>query len=85
MPKLIGRYPNLTKCRNPLNKETIVTIQYLHSYKQKSIQIGCADGIFAFRLMFSYGQRSKCADLLNSYKPSIKIFCGTAHNIMFML
>ena len=30
-------------------------------------QIGCADGIFAFQLMFSYGQRSKCADLLNSY------------------
>ncbi len=30
-------------------------------------QIGCADGIFAFRLMFYYGQRSKCADLLNSY------------------
>ena len=30
-------------------------------------QIGCADGIFAFQLMFSYGQRSKCADLPNSY------------------
>ena len=30
-------------------------------------QIGCSDGIFAFRPMFSYGQRSKCADLLNSY------------------
>ena len=30
-------------------------------------QIGFADGIFAFRPMFYYGQRSKCADLLNSY------------------
>ena len=46
----------------------MVTIQYLHSYKQKSFEIGCADGIFAFQPMFSYGQRSKCADLLNSYK-----------------
>ena len=30
-------------------------------------QISFADGIFAFQPMFSYGQRSKCADLLNSY------------------
>ena len=30
-------------------------------------RISCADGIFAFQPMFSYGQRSKCADLLNSY------------------
>ena len=28
-------------------------------------RIGCADGILTFLLMFSYGQRSKCADLLN--------------------
>lgn len=28
---------------------------------------GCADGIFAFQLMFSCGQHSKRADLLNSY------------------
>ena len=27
-------------------------------------QIGYTDGIFAVQLMFSYGQRSKCADLL---------------------
>ena len=31
-------------------------------------QIGCTDGIFVFQSMFSYGQRSKCAELLNSYK-----------------
>ena len=30
-------------------------------------QISFAEGIFAFQPMFSYGQRSKCADLLNSY------------------
>ena len=34
-------------------------------------QISFADGIFAFQPMFSYGQRSKCADLLNSYKKRI--------------
>ena len=44
-----------------------VTIQYLHSYVQNPFQISFADGIFAFQPMFSYGQRSKCADLLNSY------------------
>ena len=31
-------------------------------------QISFTDGIFAFQPMFSYGQRGKCADLLNSYK-----------------
>ena len=45
----------------------ISNLRYFHSYKQKSFETGCADGIFAFQLMFSYGQRSKCADLLNSY------------------
>ena len=35
--------------------------------KQGKNPIGFADGIFAFRPMFYYGQRSKCADLLNSY------------------
>ena len=44
-----------------------VTVQYPHSYEQNPLQIGFADGIFAFRPMFYYGQRSKCADLLNSY------------------
>ena len=33
-------------------------------------QISFADGIFAFQPMFSYGQRSKCADLLNSYEKT---------------
>lgn len=56
-----------------------VTVQYLHTYRnlprsfpsdawqvtrKNPFQIGCADGIFAFKPMFSYGQRSKCADLL---------------------
>ena len=41
-----------------------------HSYAQKSIPIGCADRIFAFYSKFSYGQRSKCADLLNTYFPA---------------
>ena len=57
-------------------------VQYLHTYgnlprsfpsdawhvtRKNPFQIGFADGIFAFKPMFSYGQRSKCADLLNSY------------------
>ena len=47
----------------------IVTIQYLHSFTCKNpFQISFADGIFVFQSMFSYGQRSKCAELLNSYK-----------------
>ena len=61
---------------------TFVTVQYLHTYRnlprsfpsdawhvtrKNPFQIGYADGIFAFKLMFSYGQRSKCADLLNRY------------------
>ena len=50
----------------------MATIQSLHSYKQNPFQIGCADGIFVFRPMFSYGQRSKCTDLLNGYN----IFCS---------
>ena len=52
--------------RQPVAKH-IVTIQYLHSYTQNPFQISFADGIFALQPMFSYGQRSKCADLLNSY------------------
>nr|DAO06967.1 MAG TPA: hypothetical protein [Caudoviricetes sp.] len=35
--------------------------------RKNPFQISFADGIFAFRPMFSYGQRSKRADLLNSY------------------
>jgi len=35
-------------------------------------QIGCTDGIFVFQIMFSYGLRSKCADLWNSYNSHSK-------------
>jgi len=35
-------------------------------------QIGCTDGIFVFQIMFSYGLRSKCADLRNSYNSHSK-------------
>ena len=44
-----------------------VTVQSLTVTSKNPFQIGFADGIFAFKPMFSYGQRSKCADLLNSY------------------
>ena len=39
--------------------------------RKNPFQIGCADKIFAIYSKFSYGQRSKCADLLNSYNYSI--------------
>ena len=48
-----------------------VTVQYLHSHEQKSMKIACGNGIFACHPVFSYGQRSKCADLLNSYIYSL--------------
>ncbi len=58
----------------------IVTVQYLHSHEQKSMKIACSNGIFACHPMFSYGQRSKCADLLNSYHTSyLKFFCCTRY------
>ena len=44
-----------------------VTVQYLTVTRKNPFHIGCADRIFAFYSKFSYGQRSKCADLLNSY------------------
>ena len=62
-----------------------VTVQYLHTYRnlprsfpsdawqvtsKNPFQIGFADGIFAFKPVFYYGQRSKCADLLNDYELS---------------
>ena len=51
-----------------------VTVQYLTVTRKNPFQIGCADRIFAFYSKFSYGQRSKCADLPNSYKrPQIPI------------
>ena len=39
--------------------------------RKNPFQIGCADKIFAIYSKFSYGQRSKCADLLNSYNHTI--------------
>ena len=48
-----------------------VTVQYLTVTRKNPFQIGCADRIFAFYSKFSYGQRSKCADLLNSYIDTI--------------
>ena len=65
-----------------------VTVQYPHTYgnlprsfpsdawqvtSKNPFQIGFADGIFAFKPVFCYGQRSKCADLLNNYLSSIFI------------
>ena len=35
-------------------------------------KIDFVDGIFACKLSFSYGQRSKCADLLNNYQFILK-------------
>lgn len=53
----------------------IVSVQHLHRYGQSKtpFKIGFVDGIFACKLRFLYGQRSKCADLLNSYTKSINI------------
>ena len=54
-----------------LKLELSVTVQYLTVTRKNPFQIGCADRIFAFYSKFSYGQRSKCADLLNSYIDTI--------------
>ena len=66
-----------------------VTVQYPHTYRnlprsfpsdawqvtsKNPFQIGFADGIFAFKPVFYYGQRSKCPDLLNSYLYSFYLF-----------
>lgn len=40
--------------------------------RKNPFQISFADGIFVLQSMFSYGQRSKCTDLLNGYN----IFCS---------
>ena len=50
-----------------VNLVILVTVQYLTVTRKNPFQIGCADRIFAVYSKFSYGQRSKCADLLNSY------------------
>ncbi|MBS5464134.1 hypothetical protein, partial [Clostridium sp.] len=36
--------------------------------RKNPLKIAYGNGIFACWPMFSYGQRSKCADLLNSYQ-----------------
>ena len=41
------------------------------SRAKNPLKIAYGNGIFACWPMFSYGQRSKCADLLNSYGISI--------------
>ena len=51
-----------------------VTVQSLTVTSKNPFQIGFADGIFAFKPVFYYGQRSKCADLLNSYLYSFYLF-----------
>ena len=46
------------------------------------MKIAFGNGIFASRRMFSYGQRSKCADLLDSYLLPVqlaKVFTGLPH------
>ena len=53
------------------NHLKIVTVQCLTVTCKNPFQIGFADGIFAFKPVFYYGQRSKCADLLNSYDSSL--------------
>jgi len=47
-----------------------------------SFKIDFVDGIFACRLRFFYGQRSKCADLLNRYLLSYRFsaFTDTGKN-----
>ena len=54
-----------------------ITKSYLFSTftdtSKNPCKIDFVDGIFACKLRFLYSQRSKCADLLNSYDPcSIK-------------
>ena len=54
-----------------------ITKSYLFSTftdtSKNPFKIDFYDGIFACKLRFSYDQRSKCADLLNSYTKSINI------------
>ena len=54
-------------CLYDLKLKLSVTVQHLTVTRKNPFQIGCADRIFAFYSKFSYSQRSKCADLLNSY------------------
>ena len=56
---------------------TIIMISYPFSTFTDTgkipFKIDFFDGIFACKLRFLYGQRSKCADLLSSYTKSINI------------
>ena len=70
-------------CPQPRHVTGFVTVQYLHSHEQKSMKIAYGNGIFACQPMFSYGQRSKCADLLNSYQVSPE--CGDKESIARIL
>ena len=46
----------------------MATIQSLHSYKQNPFQIGCADGIFVFRIMKCCGVYTiLCIKLLRNF------------------
>ena len=61
-----------------------VTVQCLTVTGKNPFQIGFADGIFAFKPAFYYGQRSECADLLNSYL-SVQIFRHTVfHHTLWL-
>lgn len=62
--RIAARPPGPASHSDHLN---IVTVQCLIVTGKNPFQIGFADGIFAFKPMFYYGQRSKRADLLNSY------------------
>ena len=54
------------------NISTLPESRHPRSTWKKPFQIIFADGIFSFKPVFYYGQRSECADLLNSYNRSIK-------------
>ena len=58
---------------NTVNNKKLCNCSVPHSYRQKSMQnrlwvSPLAMGFLLGRGMFSYGQRSECADLLNSYQ-----------------
>ena len=51
-------------------EKKIITVQYPHSYSAKIHPKSPSAMDFCTPESLSYGQRSKCADLLNSYKNS---------------
>lgn len=65
--RIAARPPGPASHSDHLN---IVTVQCLIVTGKNPFQIGFADGIFAFKPVFYYGQRSECADLLNSYQTN---------------